>query len=329
MLHLRRYRMRGDLGDGEGGRQNSRWDDENNGEQGAGRGRTGKTHDEEPLRGEVGGPMGSGTSLVPSAGFAPGWRRVPTLASVTSTTDHLNRALSDDPSGPRLTFYDDATGERIELSTTTLANWVAKTVNLLTLECEVGPGSVVSLHLPRHWTTAVWVLAADAVGAEVNACPPGTSAGSPVDVAVIGPDRVDDPPDAEEVFAVSLEPLAAPFRTALPTLVRDYTLEVRAMPDQVSGPAGPPGLLGTLAEARAADQGLGPSDRVAALGDLRGLPSLIDDWLAPLAVGASVLWVRNPEPDRCVPRWATERVTAVSSALPNGVVLPEAIRLVT
>ncbi|MCZ3387726.1 MAG: TIGR03089 family protein [Actinomycetia bacterium] len=248
---------------------------------------------------------------------------------MTSTSDHLRRALSDDPSGPRLTFYDDATGERIELSTTTLANWVAKTVNLLTLECGVGPGSLVSLHLPRHWTTAVWVLAADAVGAEVNSYPAAASAGSPVDVAVIGPDLVDDPPQAEEVFAVSLAPLAAPFTRGLPTFVRDYTLEVRAMPDQVSSPAGPPGPLGTLAEARAAAQRLEPSDRVAALGDLRGLPSLIDDWLAPLAVGASVLWVRNPDPDRCVPRWVTEQVTAVSSTLPNGVVLPEAIRLLS
>jgi len=146
---------------------------------------------------------------------------------------------------------------------------------------------------------------------------------------VIGPDRVDDPPDAEEVFAVSLAPLAAPFARSLPTLVRDYTLEVRAMPDQISGPAGPAGPLGAMAEARAAAQRLEPSDRVAALGDLRGLPSLIDDWLAPLAVGASVLWIRNPDPARCVPRWATERVTAVSSTLPNGVVLPEAIRLLT
>jgi uncharacterized protein (TIGR03089 family) len=237
--------------------------------------------------------------------------------------------LTDDPSTPRLTFYDDASGERIELSTTTLANWVAKTVNLLILECGVGPGSQVALHLPRHWTTAVWVLAADAVGAEVSSDPTGVSQASHVDVAVIGPDLVADPPDADEVFAVSLAPLAAPFPQDLPSLVRDYTLEVRAMPDQVSGAAGPAGALGALAEASAASHHLRSSDRVASLGDLRGLPSLIDDWLAPLAVGASVLWVRNPDPARCVPRWATERVTAVSSTLPNGVVLPEAIRLLT
>ncbi len=201
--------------------------------------------------------MGRRASLVPSAEFAPGWRRVPTLTPVTSTSDHLRRALTSDPSRPRLTYYDDATGERVELSTTTLANWVAKTINLLTLECGVGPGSQVLLHLPRHWTTAVWVLAADATGAQVRYGPHATPASEPVDVAVVGPDGVDEPPDAEEVFAVSLAPLAAPFTRALPTLVRDFTVEVRAMPDQVSGSVGPPGPLGALAEDRAVAQHLG------------------------------------------------------------------------
>ena len=34
----------------------------------------------------------------------------------------LDPLLSANPMGPRITFYDDATGERIELSTVTLAN---------------------------------------------------------------------------------------------------------------------------------------------------------------------------------------------------------------
>ena len=33
---------------------------------------------------------------------------------------------------PLVTFYDDATGERTELSGITVGNWVAKTGNLLT-----------------------------------------------------------------------------------------------------------------------------------------------------------------------------------------------------
>lgn len=252
---------------------------------------------------------------------------------MTSTSDHLRRALSVDPAGPRLTFYDDATGERVELSTTTLANWVAKTTNLLVLECGVGPGARVSLHLPRHWTTAVWVLAADAVGAEVTVRPPASGATSGAtsgaiggaDVAVVGPDGVEDAPEADEVFAVSLAPLGTPFRTPLPTLVRDYAVDVRLMPDQVAV-QGQPGRLGDLAEQRAAAVGLQSADRVAGLGALDGLDSVVDEWLAPLSVGASVVWVRNPDPVSCVPRWATERVTAVLGAVPAGVAVPEAVR---
>ncbi|BEL40302.1 hypothetical protein Isolate57625_36570 [Mycobacteroides abscessus subsp. abscessus] len=41
---------------------------------------------------------------------------------------------------PRITYYDDATGERIELSTVTLANWAAKTANMLRDEFGAAPG---------------------------------------------------------------------------------------------------------------------------------------------------------------------------------------------
>ncbi len=276
-------------------------------------------------------------SLVPSAGQGPGWRRVPTLARVTSTSEHLRQALTSDPAGPRLTYYDDRTGERVELSTTTLANWVAKTINLLILECGVGPGATISLHLPRHWTTAVWVLAADAVGAEVHlgavvqrTVGAGSGVGAShgrVDVAVIGPELVGQPPDADEVFAVSLAPLAAPFKTSLPPLVRDFTVDVRLMPDQVAGPVGPAGELGAAAEARAGALDIVATDRVAALGSLNGISDVVDQWLAPLAAGASVVWVGNPEAEHCVSRWVSERVTAVAGTLPEGVAPPDSIRI--
>lgn len=233
--------------------------------------------------------------------------------------------MATDPAGPRLTFYDDASGERVELSTTTLANWVAKTTNLLVLECGVGPGARVSLHLPRHWTTAVWALAADAVGAEVDLGADEVGHTGRPDVAVVGPQGIDDAPAADEVFAVSLAPLGAPFRTSLPALVRDYAVEVRLMPDQLAAQQRP-GRLGAQAELQAAAGQLQASDRVAGLGALHGLPAVVDGWLAPLSVGASVVWVRNPDPVSCVPRWATERVTAVSGEVPPGVVVPEGVR---
>lgn len=47
---------------------------------------------------------------------------------------------SVDPAAPLVTFYDDATGERVELSARTFDNWVAKTANLLQDELNAGPG---------------------------------------------------------------------------------------------------------------------------------------------------------------------------------------------
>jgi uncharacterized protein (TIGR03089 family) len=247
---------------------------------------------------------------------------------VTSCNEHLRRALADDAARPRLTFYDDATGERVELSTTTLANWVSKTVNFLVVTCGVEPGSRVSLHLPRHWLLAVWVLAADAVGAEIVV---GAVAPAPiVDVAVVGPEILSTAPplpDADEVVACSLLPMAAPFRDPLPAAVHDFSVEVRAMPDQVAGPIGHSGPLGELAEHQASALGLSDTDRVAALGPDPDQDALVREWLAPLAAGASVLWVRNPDGARCVGRWEAERVTAVVAPVPDGLAVPESIRI--
>ena len=72
--------------------------------------------------------------------------------------------MNSDPVGPRITYYDDATGERIELSTVTLANWAAKTANLLRDELGAGPGSRVAVLLPAHWQTAA-VLSASGTSA--------------------------------------------------------------------------------------------------------------------------------------------------------------------
>ncbi|NDU76176.1 TIGR03089 family protein, partial [Actinomadura sp. DSM 109109] len=43
----------------------------------------------------------------------------------------LRRRGAGDPSRPLVTFYDDAAGERVELSARTFDNWVAKTANFL------------------------------------------------------------------------------------------------------------------------------------------------------------------------------------------------------
>ena len=56
---------------------------------------------------------------------------------MTTFPQVLSRLLAHDPGRPLVTFYDDATGERTELSVTTYANWVAKVASLLVEELEV------------------------------------------------------------------------------------------------------------------------------------------------------------------------------------------------
>ena len=85
----------------------------------------------------------------------------------------LDRALRADPARPLLTFYDDATDERTELSVATFANWVAKTANLLQDDLGAGPGATLSLDLPPHWQAAVWLQSAWMLGLQV--VPPDTS----------------------------------------------------------------------------------------------------------------------------------------------------------
>jgi uncharacterized protein (TIGR03089 family) len=213
----------------------------------------------------------------------------------------LARALAADPSGPLLTFYDDATGERIELSATTLENWVAKTANLLQ-DSGVEPGARAAVLLPAHWQTAAILLGCWSVGLEVVDDPEGA------DVAFAGPDRFDEALAATEVYGLSLAPMAAPLRNAPPGIV-DYSTEVRGHGDRFA-PYQPvdPALYADLVQAartHANDLELSAKDRVLVVdtGDL--------DWLlVPLAAGASIVLCRNLDPARLDERAASERVTA-------------------
>ncbi|MDG4865022.1 TIGR03089 family protein, partial [Streptomyces sp. T-3] len=101
--------------------------------------------------------------------------------------DLLRSALAADPARPLVTFYDDATGERVELSVATFANWVAKTANLLQGDLGAEPGDRLALLLPAHWQTAVWLLACSSVGVTVVV---GGDPGD-ADLVVSGPDSLE------------------------------------------------------------------------------------------------------------------------------------------
>ncbi|MGH3458666.1 TIGR03089 family protein [Aeromicrobium sp.] len=129
------------------------------------------------------------------------------------TLDRLLARLPD-PARPFLTFYDDATGERVELSGVTTANWVAKTSNFLVDDLDAGPGTRIRLGLPSHWLRFVWLLSCWSVGAAV--------VDVDADIGVSGPELMADEPHR---LAASLRPLGSRFAEP-PTGFLDLGAEV-------------------------------------------------------------------------------------------------------
>jgi uncharacterized protein (TIGR03089 family) len=230
----------------------------------------------------------------------------------------LDPLLASDPMGPRITYYDDATGERIELSTVTLANWAAKTGNLLRDELGAGQASRVAVLLPAHWQTAAVLFGIWWIGAEVVL---GTGA---VDIALCTADRLDQADaavGAGEIAALSLDPFGKPVAD-LPVGVTDYASSVRVHGDQISPERHPgPALDGRSvtsvlagAQGSAAAQGFTGTDRVLSTAPWSTADELLDNMLAVLAAGASLVQVANPDPAVLDRRRQTEKVTRTLSA---------------
>jgi uncharacterized protein (TIGR03089 family) len=226
----------------------------------------------------------------------------------------LDPMLRADPVGPRITYYDDATGERIELSGVTLANWAAKTGNLLRDELGAGPGSRVAILLPAHWQTAAVLFGVWWIGAEVVLA-------GPADVALCTAQRLDEADDAVaggEVAVLSLDPFGRP-APDLPIGVTDYATAVRVHGDQIVPEPSPGPALGgrsveeVLADCQssAAARGLTSSDRVLSGASWSGPAELVDGLLAIMAVGGSLVQVANADPAGQERRIEAEKVTKV------------------
>ncbi|WP_319463068.1 TIGR03089 family protein [Micromonospora sp. RTP1Z1] len=214
-------------------------------------------------------------------------------------------AIATDPTRPLLTWYDDATGERTELSGATLANWVAKTANLLVDEAAVAPGDTAGVLLPPHWQTAAVLLGC--WSAKV------TVVDTPGDVAVLfaAADRAAEAEawSAGERYALALAPFAAPLRQVPPSFA-DYVVEVRGHGDHFTPyPGGGEADADLLARAaaRAADLGIAPGDRI--LIDTATHPDPVDWLLAPLTAAASIVLCGNLDRSRLDSRATSEKTT--------------------
>jgi uncharacterized protein (TIGR03089 family) len=148
---------------------------------------------------------------------------------VTTFAEILQSEFRRDSSRPLVTFYDDRTGERTELSVATYANWVAKAASLLVDEHGLERGDVLRLDLPPHWLSTVFLGAAWSAGLVVT-----LDDGIEPDAVVTGPRGLDRwSPIASEVpvLACALLPLGVRFPDGLPPGVHDVGEQVWSQPD--------------------------------------------------------------------------------------------------
>ncbi|TCC03604.1 TIGR03089 family protein [Kribbella soli] len=212
-------------------------------------------------------------------------------------------AVRRDGGAPLLTYYDDTTGERIELSAVTTANWVAKTANLLVDEYDLETGETVAIGLPPHWLGVVWALSTWSVGASLTS---GTGT-----LAITGPDF---PIRGErETVASALLPLGGRFREPLPDGIQDYGAEVYNHPD-VFVPFDPPTPTSPAYDDLTHEALIGTaepvSDRILVtrtLTDRDGLALLV----GVISGGGSIVLCRNLDATKLERRVTDEKVDRV------------------
>lgn len=256
-----------------------------------------------------------------------------TTTQVSGVPALFASALATAPARPLLTYYDDASGERTELSAEALGRWVARTANLLVRGCGLGIGTRAAVLLPPHWQTAAVLLGTWSAGVSVSfhgtatAGLPrlGPGVEEPFDVTYAALGRIDDwldhVPEATHRFVLGFAPDAAPLAEP-PTGYRDYLTEVSGHdadlrpyvplhPDDAASVDGTSyAEWGRLARGLAEEVfDLRPGDRV--LVDAAAHEHPVKWLLAPLVAGATIVLCANLDPATVRRRAEEERVTRV------------------
>jgi len=230
---------------------------------------------------------------------------------------------------PLLTYYDDATGERTELSATDLGGWAARTAGLLRDDCGLAPGAHAGVLLPPHWQTAAVLLGAWSAGIAVSfrswaraGLQPAPE--RPLDAVFVSRTRLDswleEVPPARHRYVLSLAP-DGERPDDVPTGYLDFITEALRHPDDA--PAYVPvrqddaadtdgtsyAQWGEIAQGIAASLNLRAGDRL--LIDASQQEEPVGWLLAPLSAGASIVLCANLDRDVLDDRIAAEGVTRV------------------
>jgi len=226
---------------------------------------------------------------------------------VSAFPELLADALRRDAGRPLVTFYDHASGERVELSVASYANWVAKTANLMDDEFDVERGDDLVVDLPTHWLGPVVLGAAWSLGARA------ASSSADPRLVVCGPAGVDTVRSAP-VLAISLRPWGGRFADPLPPGVTDFAEVTLGQPDvfvadepaEAGDPAYDDLTQGALIAAGSALMG----DGGRLMTDLNPC-SVAGAHTLPAALVASggAVWVSHPDPERWAETAAAERAT--------------------
>jgi uncharacterized protein (TIGR03089 family) len=214
----------------------------------------------------------------------------------------LRRELERDGARPLLTWYDDGSGARVELSVATVANWAAKLANLLVDEHDVEPGVDVGVRLPALWQTAVLLLGI-------------WTAGGCAVVGDVGEVTVGLPTDDVATVRVSPDTMGMGLSRLAGAQPDDYLgvvpVDGSAAALRLAGRSWSHDELGAAAGHAAHVHGLDATSRVLSTLGYDTVDGLDAGLLVPLAAGGSVVLVTNPDPARLEQRRTAERVTHV------------------
>jgi hypothetical protein len=202
-----------------------------------------------------------------------------------------------DGARPFLTWYDDASGERVELSVATLANWATKTANLLADEHGLEPGDAVRLAPADHWLSFVAVLGAWTAGALVDLDAPE--------------DAVVSLPGDPGAFTASVLPQPDALVTTAPVPLTSPALRTHAHTWAA-------GALAAAAEQATAAHGVDRGARILSTIALDSATGMDASLLIPLVAGGSVVMVTNADESRLADRARMERATATAGCSVSG-----------